>query len=71
MKKVMFKINDMHCPACVLRLEGIEDDLEGVLSAKASFHKQSLEVEYDEAKTTPAVIQQTVSEMGYASHLVE
>lgn len=46
--KKQYRIPDMHCTNCALTLESLEDDLEGVLSIKASYHKQLLEVEFDE-----------------------
>jgi copper chaperone CopZ len=50
--KKSYRIPDMHCPNCALTLESLEDDLEGVLSIKASYHKQLLEVEFDEQVLT-------------------
>ena len=64
MKKV-FKIPDMHCSACVIRLEEIEDDLPGVLSAAASYHKQTLAVEWDENLVGEAQIMDAVKAKGY------
>ena len=64
MKKT-FRVLDMHCTACVMRLEGLEDDLEGVKHIKASYIKQTMQVEFDEAKITPEKIIQAVKEKGY------
>lgn len=63
--KKEFKIPDMHCPACVIRLEEIEDDLPGVLSAAASYHKQTLAVEWDENLVDEAQILDAVKAKGY------
>ncbi len=64
MKKV-FQITNMHCPACVMRLEGIEDDLPGIRSTRASFHKQILEVDWDERLVSETQIASAIREKGY------
>ncbi len=65
MQKLTLKINDLQCPACVMRLEGIEDDLSGVKSAKASYTSQMMEVVYDEAVLEKGQIIAAIQEMGY------
>lgn len=47
MKKA-YRIPDMHCTHCAMTLESLEDELEGIRSIRASYHKQLLEVDYDE-----------------------
>jgi copper chaperone CopZ len=66
MKKITIKILDLHCPACVMRLEGIEDDLAGVTSVKASYASQTMEVIYDEAILDQSQIIAAVQELGYS-----
>lgn len=65
MIKKTYAIPDMHCANCVMRLEGIEDELEGILRVKGSYHKQTLEVEYDEAQVGEAQIRAAIEEMGF------
>jgi copper chaperone CopZ len=55
----------MHCSACAMKLEGIEDDLPGILHIKASYHKQTLELEYDEEQVSEVQILQEVVGLGY------
>jgi copper chaperone CopZ len=38
----------MHCSNCSMILESLEDDLPGIISISASYHRQQLEVEFDE-----------------------
>lgn len=66
--KQVFQVPDMHCPACVMRLEGIEDELPGIRRIAASYRKQRLEVEYDEAQVTEAQIVTVAEALGYALH---
>jgi copper chaperone CopZ len=58
-------VPDMHCSACVLRLEGIEDELAGVKRVTASYRKQQMEVEYDETQVTVEQIIAAVQKHGY------
>ncbi len=65
MTKVTYKIPDMHCSSCAMRLEGIEDELEGIRKIKASYLKQTLDIEFDEKKVTAEKIRQAVIDLGY------
>jgi len=55
----------MHCSACVMKLEGLEDDLPGVKRAEASYQKQSMLVEYDDSKVSEEEIRKAIDELGY------
>lgn len=61
----VFRVPDMHCPACVMRLEGLEDDLVGIKRIKASYHQQRLQVEYDESLVSEAQIVAAAEVLGY------
>ena len=63
--KQVFQVPDMHCPACVMRLEGIEDELPGIRRIAASYRKQRLEVEYDETQVSEAQIVAAAEALGY------
>ena len=65
MTRVTFTIPNMHCPACVMHLEELEDELEGVLSVKANYKKQRMDVEYDEDQINEQTIRAAVKELGY------
>lgn len=65
MIKKIFRVSDIRCPACVMRLEGIEDDLAGIKRIRASYHKQQMEVEFDERQVTEAQIVAAAKELGY------
>jgi len=68
MIKKTFHIPDMHCPSCVLRVEGIEDELDGVFCASASYHKGQVIIEYDEKKVSTDQILETLRNFGYPAH---
>jgi copper chaperone CopZ len=65
MAKQTFRVTDMHCSSCVMRLEGLEDDLPGVKRVRASYQKQQMEVEYDEKVLTEARIVGEIRRLGY------
>ena len=51
MIKKTFKIPDMSCSNCAMKLEALEDTLDGVKEIKASYHKLQMTVEYDESSS--------------------
>jgi len=63
--KKTFRIPDMHCSACVMKLEGLEDDLPGVRMVQASYQKQSLLVEFDDSKVSEEEIRKAIQGLGY------
>ncbi len=65
MVKKTFKIDGMECPNCAMRLESIEDRLDGIRDIEANYHKGLLVVEYDEKKVSDAVISEEVARLGY------
>lgn len=65
MIKKTFKIPDMTCSACAMKLEGLEDDLDGVKEINASYHRLEMVIEYEEAKLTDEQIIAAVKKKGY------
>jgi copper chaperone CopZ len=64
MKKI-YRVPDMHCNNCVMRLEGLEDTLPGVRRVQASYHRQELIVEFDAAQVSEAEIIAAAQKLGY------
>ena len=67
MIKKTFKIPDMTCSNCAMKLEGLEDVLDGVREINASYHKLQMTVEYDESKLTEEQIITAVKKKGYTA----
>lgn len=65
MVKQVFGVLDMHCSACVMRLEGIEDELKGIQRITVSYRKQQMEVEYDETQVNEQQIIVAAQKHGY------
>ena len=67
MLKKTFKIPDMTCSNCAMKLESLEDTLEGVKEINASYHKLEMVIEYDESKLTDEQIVIAVKKKGYTA----
>jgi copper chaperone CopZ len=65
MTKTTYRVPDMHCSSCSMTLEGLEDELPGITHISASYHKQRLDVEYDERQLSSAQIIASAAELGY------
>jgi len=65
MIKKTFKVPDMTCSNCAMKLEGLEDTLDGVKEINASYHRLQMTVEYDESKLTDEQIVAAVRKKGY------
>ncbi len=67
MIKKTFKVTDMSCTNCAMKLESLEDTLDGVKEINASYHKLEMTVEYDELKLTTETIVAAVKKKGYTA----
>jgi copper chaperone CopZ len=65
MIKKTFKIPDMTCSNCAMKLESLEDTLDGVKEINASYHKLEMVIEFDESKLTDEQIIAAVKKKGY------
>ena len=65
MIKKTFKVPDMSCTNCAMRLESLEDTLDGIKEINASYHKLQMIVEYDESRLTEEQIIAAVKKKGY------
>lgn len=70
MTRVIFTVPDMECPNCAMHLEGLEDEIAGVISINASYRKFSMEVEFDPQKTSVEAIIFAANGIGYHPQLV-
>ncbi len=67
MIKKTFLVPDMTCSNCAMKLESLEDSLEGVIEINASYHKLEMIIEYDESKLTEEQIIAVVKKKGYTA----
>jgi copper chaperone CopZ len=69
MIKKTFNVPDMTCTNCAMKLESLEDTLDGVKEINASYHKLQMVIEYDEARLTEEQIVAAVRKKGYQAIL--
>ena len=69
MIKKTFKVSDMTCTNCVMKLESLEDILDGIKEINASYHRLEMIVEYDESKLSDDQIIAAVKKKGYQASL--
>ena len=67
MIKKTFKVSDMTCSNCAMKLESLEDTLDGVKEINASYHRLEMVIEYDESKLTDEQIVNAVKKKGYTA----
>ena len=61
----------MHCSSCVMLLEGIADEVDGISIIRADFRKQRIEVEYDETNVSQEQVVEAVKKEGFVAVLLE
>ena len=69
MIKKIFKIPDMTCSNCAMKLESLEDTLDGVKEINASYHRLEMVIEYDESKLNEDQIVSAVKKKGYTAEV--
>lgn len=69
MQNQIFKVHDMHCANCSMRLQALEDELPGVMEVNASYQKMQMVVLYDESRVTPEQIIAAAKKIGYTAEL--
>ena len=67
MLKKIFKIPDMTCSSCAMKLESLEDLLDGVKEITASYHRLEMVIEFDELKISDEQIISAVKKKGYTA----
>jgi copper chaperone CopZ len=57
----------MTCSNCAMKLESLEDVLDGVKEINASYHRLEMVIEYDESRLTDDQIIAAVKKKGYSA----
>ncbi len=65
MLKRTFRVTGMQCPNCAMQIEGLEDELDGIVSVRVSYSKTLVEIEFDEARVDLSRIFKSVERKGY------
>ncbi len=65
MKTVKFQLEDLTCPSCINKIEGVLNKEQGVESAKVLFNSSKVKVEYKEGETEPDKLAAVIEKVGY------
>ncbi|MBI2034928.1 MAG: heavy-metal-associated domain-containing protein [Candidatus Levybacteria bacterium] len=64
-RKIVFKIEGMHCSSCAMTIDWALEETGGVKSAKTNYAKSQTEVAFDEEKATENDIIAVIKHEGY------
>lgn len=65
MKTIKFQLEDLTCPSCINKIEGVLNKEEGVENAKVLFHSSKVKVSFSEDKTEPEKLATLIEKLGY------
>ena len=68
---IKLKIEGMHCPSCVMNINGVLEDLKGVISADTNFARSEVSVEFNPEKLKKERILSEVRSLGYKAVFVQ
>ena len=63
--KASLKLSGMHCTTCSVLIDTVLEELDGVHTAKTSYAKQLVEVEYDDTKVNLKTMALVIKNEGY------
>ncbi len=66
-KKIVLKINGMHCTSCAMNIDGELEETKGVKEVNTHYAKQQTEVEFDTDKVTEKEILEIIKSLGYSA----
>ena len=67
MRRQKFNIGGMSCAACAARVEKAAGELNGVNSCEVNLLQNTMQICYDEAQVSPALIAAAVKSAGYSA----
>ena len=68
-KKVILKIEGMHCSSCAMSIDWALEETEGVKSAKTNYASSQTQVEFDPKKVTEKIMIAAIQKAGYKAVL--
>lgn len=66
MKTIVFQLEDLTCPSCVKKIEGVLNKVEAVESARVLFNSSKVKVVAKDAETDPDKLAELIEKVGYA-----
>lgn len=70
-KSITLMVPGMSCPACPVTIKKTLLKQQGITAVHVMYAKKELEVEFDDAKITPAAIMQSTASIGFPSQVAK
>jgi P-type Cu+ transporter len=67
---VHIKISGMDCSSCVMDIDGVLEDIQGVEEARTSFSNETTSIRFDPQKVAPEDFIQTLVKAGYTAQII-
>lgn len=64
-ERLEMEIDDMHCVSCSVNIDGVLEELPGVVEARTSYAKGKTAVVYDKEKVSEKKIKEEIVKLGY------
>lgn len=68
--KTKLKIEGMHCTSCAMSIDFDLEDLDGVISAKTSYAREEIEVEFEEGSLKIEQVIEQIKKTGYKAAIL-
>lgn len=65
MKTAKFQLEELTCPSCIKKIEGVLSKESGVEEAQVLFNSSKVKVKYKEEEVTPGQLANTIEKLGY------
>lgn len=65
LKKIIFKIEGMHCVSCAFDIDGVLEETKGVKKAQTNYAKAEVIIEFDEDLLSEKHIIAVIQKVGY------
>lgn len=65
MKTVKFQTEELTCPSCIKKIEGVLSKQEGVSEVKVLFNSSKVKITFDENLVTMENLASTIKKLGY------
>ena len=69
LKKVVYKIKGLDCPACAINIDGSLEETPGIKKAETNYASSQTNIEFDPEKIGEKEIKQIIKKTGYSVSL--
>ncbi len=69
-KTVTFKVEDLDCASCVINIDGMLEDTEGIKESRTNYAKERTSVTFDPQKIKTEEILKVINKTGYKASIV-